>query len=29
MPQQPKPAVQQPRKKKLATKQIKRGVLPR
>ena len=29
VPQQPKQVVQQPRKKKLGTKQLKRGVLPR
>jgi hypothetical protein len=29
VPQQPKQLVQQPRKKKLGTKQLKRGVLPR
>jgi hypothetical protein len=29
MPQQPRPVVQQPRKKKLGPKQLKRGTLPR
>ena len=28
-PQQPRPVVQQPRKKKLGPKQVKRGALPR
>jgi hypothetical protein len=29
MPQQPRPTVLQPRRKKLGTKQVKRGALPR
>jgi hypothetical protein len=29
MPQQPRPVVPAPRKKKLGTKQLRRGVLPR